>query len=44
MNKIKEIHSDVLLSLNKHTNTWLPLGLKLNELVAAVGGKSKKEG
>ena len=43
MNKIKEIHSDVLLSLNKHNNTWLPLGLKLNELVAAVGGKSKKD-
>tara|TARA_B100002003_G_C14056449_1_gene508714 strand:- start:435 stop:1115 length:681 start_codon:yes stop_codon:yes gene_type:complete len=43
MNKIKEIHSDVLLSLNKHNNTWLPLALKLNELVAAVGGKSKKD-
>ena len=43
MNKIKEIHSDVLLSLNKHNNTWLPLGLKLNELGAAVGGKSKKD-
>ena len=43
MKKITEIHSDVLLSLNKHNNTWLPLGLKLNELVAAVGGKSKKD-
>ena len=43
MNKIKEIHSDVLLSLNKHNNTWLPLGLKLNELVTAVGGKRKKD-
>ncbi len=43
MKKINEINSDVLLSLNKHNNTWLPLGLKLNELVAAVGGKSKKD-
>ena len=43
MNKIKEIHSDVLLSLNKHNNTWLPLALKLNELVTAVGGTNKRE-
>ena len=43
MKKINEIHSDVLISLNKRNNSWLPLGLKLNELVKAVGGKSKKD-
>ena len=43
MNKIKEIHSDVLISLNKRNNSWLPLGLKLNELVKAVGGTNKRE-
>ena len=41
--EVLEIHDEVVIFLNRENNSWLPLGLKLNELVAAVGGKSKKD-
>jgi len=40
--EVLEKHDEVVIFLNRENNSWLPLGLKLHELVTAVGGKSKK--
>ena len=41
--EVLEKHDEVVILLNRKNNSWLPLGLKLNELVVAVGGKRKKD-
>ena len=40
--EVLEKHNEVVVLVNRKNNGWLPLGLKLHELVTAVGGKSKK--
>ena len=41
MENITQLHGEVLKSLNKHNNSWLPLGIKLLELTDAIGGMKK---
>ena len=41
MENITQLHGEVLKSLNKHNNSWLPLGIKLLELTDAIGDIKK---
>ena len=41
MENITQLHKEVIKSLNKHKNSWLPLGMKLLELADAIGGMKK---
>ena len=41
MSKVKKLHKKVVKSLNKHNNSWLPLGIKLLELTDAIGDMKK---
>ncbi len=41
MENITQLHKEVVKSLNKHNNSWLPLGMKLLELTDAIGEMKK---
>ena len=41
MENITQLHDEVVKSLNKHNNSWLPLGIKLLELTDAIGDIKK---
>ena len=41
MENITQLHEEVVKSLNKHNNSWLPLGIKLLELTEAIGDMKK---
>ena len=41
MENITQLHDEVVKSLNKHKNSWLPLGMKLLELTDAIGDMKK---
>ena len=41
MNNITQLHDEVVKYLNKHNNSWLPLGMKLLELTDAIGDMKK---
>ena len=41
MNNMTQLHDEVVKSLNKHNNSWLPLGMKLLELTDAIGDMKK---
>jgi len=41
MENITQLHKEVVKYLNKHNNSWLPLGIKLLELTEAIGDMKK---
>ena len=41
MENITQLHKEVVKFLNKHNNSWLPLGMKLLELTDAIGDMKK---
>ena len=41
MENITQLHKEVVKYLNKHNNSWLPLGIKLLELTDAIGDIKK---
>ena len=43
MENITQLHKEVIKSLNKHKNSWLPLGMKLLELTDAIGDMKKSK-
>ena len=43
MNNMTQLHDEVVKSLNKHNNSWLPLGMKLLELTDAIGDMKKSK-